>query len=184
MSIPRRPTAAAIRARKGTNFTMMTAYDAAFARCAEEAGIDYLLVGDSLGNVVLGYASTAQVELGDIERHAAAVSRGTSRAHIVADLPFGTYEAADVDAAGAYAVVLEMVDATIAGEITRALDIPTIGIGSGPDCDGQVLVLYDLLGLYPEAPSFVKRYAELGSIATEALRTFAHEVRDGTFPGH
>ncbi len=257
MSIPRRPTAAAIRARKGTNFTMMTAYDAAFARCAEEAGIDYLLVGDSLGNVVLGYASTAQVELGDIERHAAAVSRGTSRAHIVADLPFGTYEAADVDAvrnaatlvkrgnatsvkleggktvatriaaivsagipvcahigvlpqtaaagsgfarkrdhdalladaraveaAGAYAVVLEMVDATIAGEITRALAIPTIGIGSGPDCDGQVLVLYDLLGLYPEAPSFVKRYAELGSIATEALRTFAHEVRDGTFPGH
>jgi 3-methyl-2-oxobutanoate hydroxymethyltransferase len=254
MSFERRLTSAAIRARKGAAFPVVTAYDAAFARCAEEAGIDVILVGDSLGNVVLGYASTARVELTDMERHTAAVVRGSKRAHVIADLPFGSYEPSDedavrssvalikcgagsvkleggtnaapriaaivragipvvahigvlpqtagigagfrrkidrealladaraVEAAGAYAVVLEMVGAGIAGEITRTLSIPTIGIGSGPECDAQVLVLYDLLGLFPEAPPFVKRYAELGKIATEALRAYAGEVRAREFP--
>ncbi|MFY9780578.1 MAG: 3-methyl-2-oxobutanoate hydroxymethyltransferase [Candidatus Baltobacteraceae bacterium] len=254
MAFERRLTSAAIRARKGAAFPLVTAYDAAFARCAEEAGIDVLLVGDSLGNVVLGYASTARVELADMERHTAAVVRGSKRAHVVADLPFGSYEVSDEDAvrssvalikcgagsvkleggvnvaprvaaivrsgipvvahigvlpqtagigagfrrkadrdalladaravesAGAYAIVLEMVDASVAAELTRTLSIPTIGIGSGPECDAQVLVLYDLLGLFPEAPPFVKRYAELGQIATEALRAYAGEVRAREFP--
>jgi 3-methyl-2-oxobutanoate hydroxymethyltransferase len=254
MAFERRLTSAAIRGRKGTSFPVVTAYDAPFARCAEDAGIDVLLVGDSLGNVVLGFASTVRVELDDMQRHAAAVVRGTKRAHVIVDLPFGTYEPSDaeavrasialvkcgggsvkleggasvapriaaivaagipvvahigvlpqtagigagfrrktdrealladaraVEAAGAYAVVLEMVDAAIAAEITRELAIPTIGIGSGPHCDAQVLVLYDLLGLFPDAPPFVKRYAELGKVATEALRAYATEVRAGEFP--
>jgi 3-methyl-2-oxobutanoate hydroxymethyltransferase len=203
--------------------------------------------------VVLGYDSTVPVTLADIERCAGAVVRGSDRAHVVADLPFGSYEAADADAvaaalvlvkragvssvkleggvrsaariraivaagipvmghigvlpqtaalttgfgrrkrrdtlladaraveeAGAYAVVLEMIDAEIAGEITAALRIPTIGIGSGGACDGQVLVLHDLLGLYPDSPPFAKRYADLGAAATAALRTYAQEVRSGT----
>jgi 3-methyl-2-oxobutanoate hydroxymethyltransferase len=254
MSFERRLTSTAIRARKGVAFPVVTAYDAAFARCAEEAGIDVILVGDSLGNVVLGYASTVRVELSDMERHTAAVVRGSKRAHVIADLPFGSYQAGNEDAvrssialikcgagsvkleggtnvapriaaivtagipvvahigvlpqtagigagfrrktdrdalladaravesAGAYAVVLEMVEAGIAAEITRALSIPTIGIGAGPECDAQVLVLYDLLGLFPDAPPFVKRYAELGKIATEALRSYAGEVRAHEFP--
>jgi 3-methyl-2-oxobutanoate hydroxymethyltransferase len=254
MSFERRLTSAAIRARKGVAFPVVTAYDAAYARCAEEAGIDVILVGDSLGNVVLGYASTARVELTDMERHTAAVVRGSKRAHVIADLPFGSYETGNedavrsaialikcgagsvklegganvapriaaivtagipvvahigvlpqtaaigagfrrktdgaalladaraVEAAGAYAVVLEMVDASIAGEVTQAISIPTIGIGAGPECDAQVLVLYDLLGLFPEAPPFVKRYAELGKIATAALRAYAGEVRAREFP--
>jgi len=251
----RRLTSAAVRARKGKRFPVVTAYDAAFARCAEAAGIDVLLVGDSLGNVVLGYESTVSVTLDDMVRHTGAVARGTARAHVIADLSFGSYEASDADAvrsatalvragagsvkleggaaiapriaaiaragipicahlgvlpqtagmgggfrrkndrvelladaqavadAGAFAVVLEMVDPGIAVEITESLDIPTIGIGSGGGCDAQVLVLYDLLGLYPEAPSFVKRYAELATAATDALRAYADDVREGSFPG-
>jgi len=251
----RRLTSAAVRARKGKRFPVVTAYDAAFARCAEAAGIDVLLVGDSLGNVVLGYESTVSVTLDDMVRHTGAVARGSARAHVIADLSFGSYEASDADAvrsatalvragagsvkleggaaiapriaaiaragipicahlgvlpqtagmgggfrrkndraelladaaavaaAGAFAVVLEMVDPGIAVEITESLEIPTIGIGSGGGCDAQVLVLYDLLGLYPEAPSFVKRYAELATAATEALRAYADDVREGSFPG-
>jgi 3-methyl-2-oxobutanoate hydroxymethyltransferase len=87
-----------------------------------------------------------------------------------------------VVAAGAFAVVLEMVEPAIAREITESIDIPTIGIGSGGGCDAQVLVLHDLLGLYPEAPPFAKRYAEVADVATEALRAYASEVRDGAFP--
>ncbi|HEY0798114.1 MAG TPA: 3-methyl-2-oxobutanoate hydroxymethyltransferase [Candidatus Baltobacteraceae bacterium] len=251
----RRLTAAAISERKGTRFPVVTAYDAAFARCAQAAGIDVLMVGDSLGMVVLGYDSTVPVTLADIERCAASVVRGTDRVHVVADLPFGSYEASDADAtsaalalvkragvssvkleggersvprirainaagipvmahigvlpqtaalstgfsrrkrrdalladaraveqAGAYAVVLEMVDAEITAEITSILKIPTIGIGSGAGCDGQVLVLHDLLGLYPESPPFAKRYADLATSATTALRAYAQDVRDGGFP--
>jgi 3-methyl-2-oxobutanoate hydroxymethyltransferase len=250
----RRLTSAAVRARKGQRFAVVTAYDTPFARCAEAAGIDVILVGDSLGMVVLGYDSTAHVELDDMRRHAAAVARGTSRAHVIVDLPFGSYEAGDADAvraavslvrsgagsvkleggvsaapriaaiagagvpvvahigvlpqtagngagfrrktdraalvadahavvaAGAFAVVLEMVEPAIAREITELIDIPTIGIGSGGGCDAQVLVLHDLLGLYPEAPPFAKRYAEVADVATEALRAYASEVREGVFP--
>jgi 3-methyl-2-oxobutanoate hydroxymethyltransferase len=251
----RRVGATEIAARKGAAFPVITAYDAPFARCAEAAGIDVILVGDSLGMVVLGFPSTTSVELIDMIRHGAAAARGTQRAHVIVDLPFGTYEASDalavasaielvraggassvklegganaasriaaivaagvpvcahigvlpqtaalasgfrlkhdrehllrdavaVAAAGAFAVVLEMVDETLAAEITDHIPIPTIGIGSGPRCDGQVLVLHDVLGLYPDAPPFAKQYAQLGDSATAALRTFADEVRAHTFP--
>ena len=251
----RRIGAAEIAARKGAAFPVVTAYDAPFACCAEEAGIDVILVGDSLGMVVLGYDSTAPVELNDMVRHAAAVVRGTQRAHVIADLPFGTYEASDelavasatelvkhgnassvkleggvnaasriraivrsgipvcahvgvlpqtaslgsgfrlkrererlvrdadaVAEAGAFAVVLEMVEDALAAEITQRSPIPTIGIGAGPSCDGQVLVLHDLLGLYPDAPPFAKRYANLGEAATGALRAYADDVRAHAFP--
>jgi len=251
----RRLGAAEIRERKGTSFPVVTAYDAPFARCAEEAGIDVLLVGDSLGMVVLGYASTAPVELEDMLRHTAAVARGSQRAHVIADLPMGSYEASDelavrsamalvkhgtassvkleggvdaapriasivaagipvcahlgvlpqtaalgagfrlkrdreqllrdlaaVERAGAFCVVLEMVDDALAAQATQQCLIPTIGIGAGPHCDGQVLVLHDVLGLYADAPPFAKQYAQLGRLATEALRAYADDVRAGSFP--
>jgi 3-methyl-2-oxobutanoate hydroxymethyltransferase len=250
----RRLTAAAIRARKNTRFPVVTAYDAPFARCAEEAGIDVLMVGDSLGMVVLGHESTAPVELEDMCRHAGAVARGSARAHIIVDMPLGSYQPSDeaairaavalvksgassvkleggqaaaariaaivgagvpvvahigvlpqtaglgagfrrkndraalladaraVEAAGAYAVVLEMVDPVLAAEVTAELSIPTIGIGSGGSCDAQVLVMHDVLGLYPDAPPFAKRYADVARVATDAFRAYAAEVRDGSFP--
>ncbi|MDQ6929316.1 MAG: 3-methyl-2-oxobutanoate hydroxymethyltransferase [Candidatus Eremiobacteraeota bacterium] len=252
----RRVTAGSITRRKGEQpFAVITAYDAPFARYAEEAGIDIILVGDSLGMVVLGYESTTSVTLDDMLHHTAAVRRGSSRAHIVTDLPFGTYQASDADAiraaarvvqeggatsvkieggvraanrikaitgagipvmghigvlpqtaglgpgfkirgnhdalladaqavqeAGAYAVVLEVVDHQIAAEITRTLRIPTIGIGSGAHCDGQVLVLHDVLGLYPDTPSFAKRYDDLHARAVEALSQYAQNVKDKLFP--
>lgn len=254
-SATRRVTAGSIARRKGKDpFAVVTAYDAPSARCAEASGIDVLLVGDSVGMVVLGYDSTIHVTMDDMLHHVGAVSRGSSRAHIVGDLPFGSYQASNADAvhaatrmiqagaisvkleggagsagridaivaagvpvmahiglmpqtaglgpgykrrndrealladaravqqAGAYAVVLELVEADIAAEITRTIGIPTIGIGSGPECDSQVLVLHDLLGLYPESPPFAKRYAAIGEDTIEALRRFADEVRTRRFP--
>jgi len=252
----RRVTAGAIRRRKGNViFPMITAYDAAFGRFAEEAGIDYILVGDSLGNVVLGYDETTPVTLEQMLHHTQAVVRGTTRAHIVADMPFGSYQVSDEDAlrsairlikeggaqsvkleggvheadriraiaasgipvvghigvnpqtaslgpgykvrtnreklfadaravqnAGAYAIVLEVVDPGIASEITAMLAIPTIGIGAGTDCDSQVLVLHDVLGMYPHSPSFAKRFGEIGQAATDALRAYASDVREKRFP--
>jgi 3-methyl-2-oxobutanoate hydroxymethyltransferase len=250
----RRLTAAAIRKRKGSVFPVITAYDAAFARFAEAAGIDVILVGDSLGNVVLGLPSTAPVELEDMERHGGAVARGSERAHVMVDLPFGSYEPSDADAvrsavrlvkagatsvkleggekiasriaaiaaagipvcghigvtpqtaslgdgfrmrrvrdrliadaravqtAGAYAIVLEMVDPEIAREVSATLEIPTIGIGSGPTCDAQVLVLYDALGMYPDPPSFVRAFADVAAVATDGLRAYAEAVRSGAYP--
>ena len=246
--------AAAIRERKGTRFATVTAYDAAFGRVAEAAGIDVILVGDSLGNVVLGYESTVSVTMEDMERHGAAVVRGTTRAHVAVDLPFMSYETssedavrnagrlvrvgassvkleggvdhaeriraivragipviahigvtpqtaalgegfrrrknradliADADAvtaAGAFAVVLEMVDAEIAGEITRRIPIPTIGIGSGGECDAQIIVIYDLLGLSADAPPFVQPYADLAGTATAALKAYAGDIVAGSYP--
>ena len=254
MAALRRITSSAIRGRKGARFPVVTAYDAPFGRCAEAAGFDVILVGDSLGMVVLGYESTTQVTLDDMCRHAGAVVRGTERAHVVVDMPFGSYEASDehaitsavalvragassvkleggvniapriaaivragipviahigvlpqtaalasgyrrktdgaalladaraVEEAGAFAVVLEMVDAEAAAETTATLTIPTIGIGAGAACDGQVLVMHDVLGLYPHAPPFAKRYAEIATDVTTALRTYAEEVRSGAFP--
>jgi 3-methyl-2-oxobutanoate hydroxymethyltransferase len=252
----RRITAAAIKNRKGkTVFPMVTAYDAAFARIVEDAGIDYILVGDSLGNVVLGYDETTPVTVDEMIHHAKAVARATARAHVVVDMPFGSYHVSDedalrnairivketgassvkveggvheaervraiaragipvvghigitpqtaslgpgykkrtnverliadakaIEAAGAYAIVLEVIDDHITQRITELLTIPTIGIGSGPHCDSQVLVLYDLLGMYPHAPSFVKRYGEIGQAAFDALRAYAGDVRERRFP--
>ena len=246
--------------RDGTRITAVTCYDATFARLVDEAGIDVVLVGDSLGNVVQGQDSTLPVTLDDILYHSRAVRRGLRRAHLVADMPFMTYhspevalpnaarlmaeggahgvkleggvevaatisrlvscgipvmahigltpqsvhamgghrvqgrgneartrllaDALAVEAAGAYAVVLEGIPARLAGELTEALRIPTIGIGAGAGCDGQILVLYDMLGLNPEfTPKFLKRFGELGAATLTALRAYGDEVREGSFPG-
>ncbi len=245
----RRPTASTLRARKGQRFPLVTVYDAAFARLAEEAGLDCVLVGDSLGMVVLGYDDTVSVTLDDMCRHVAAVARGSRKLHIIGDLPFGSYEASDHDAvtsavaliragahsvkleggaararriqaitaagipvvahlgvlpqtagldrgfrrrsdraqllsdaeaiveAGAFACVLEMVASDLAAELTATLPIPTIGIGSGRDCDAQVSVLHDLLGLGHNPPPFAKAYTDLRSYTIAAFQAYASEVR-------
>ena len=246
--------------RDGKRITMMTAYDAAFARLVEQAGIDVILVGDSLGMVVLGYANTVPVTMDDMVRHAAAVSRGASRPLLIGDMPFGSYQTGPADAlrnaarflkesgmdavklegghetvplvralvengiavmahvgltpqrvaqfggfktqaksaraarqliddavaledAGAFGVVLESIPAPVAAMVTERLSIPTIGIGAGIECDGQVLVLHDVLGLYGDfKPKFAKRYGEIGTAVVDALRAFDSDVREGRFP--
>ncbi|MDR0358479.1 MAG: 3-methyl-2-oxobutanoate hydroxymethyltransferase [bacterium] len=247
--------------REGRRFAMLTAYDYTTAQLLDQAGIPILLVGDSLGNTVLGYATTVPVTLDDIVHHARAVSRGASGALLVGDLPFltaqisteeamraarrllqeggvqavkvegagpiveavqrltgagvpvmahlgltpqsvhsiggfrvqgRTAEAADrliqnarrLEQAGAFSLVLEAVPSEVARSITEALTIPTIGIGAGPHCDGQVLVVHDLLGLTTgKTARFVKRYANLGEQIVEAAGAFAREVADGEYPG-
>lgn len=244
----------------GTKITMLTAYDAAFARLVDAAGVDAILVGDSLGNVVLGYPSTVPVTMDDMIRHAAAVARGASRPLLIGDLPFGSYQGSVEDAmrnairflkeagmdavkleggselvdtvraltdngiavmahvgltpqrqaqlgglkvqaktaagarrlvddalalaaAGAFAIVLEAVPAQVAALVTERLEIPTIGIGAGAACDGQVLVLHDVLGLVGDfKPKFAKRFADLGPVILDALRAYDAAVRGGTFP--
>lgn len=257
-----RVTVPKLRAMKqqGERITMLTAYDATFSRMLDEADIDVLLVGDSLGMVVQGLDSTLPVTVDEIIYHCRAVARGARRALVVGDMPFMSYqvspedalrnagrflaeggaqavkleggasvapairrivdagipvmahvgltpqsvhamggfrvqgkteEAADriladaraVEAAGAFALVLEGIPSDLAARITGALTIPTIGIGAGPSCDGQVLVSYDLLGLTPDLkPKFVKRYAEMFEQGVEAARRYAGEVRAGAFP--
>ena len=240
--------------------TMMTAYDAAFARLVDKAGIDILLVGDSAGMVMLGYSNTVPVTMDDMVRMAAAASRGAARPVLVGDMPFGSYQTGTQDAlrnaarflkeggmdavkiegghetvetvralvdngisvmahvgltpqrvamlggfktqarsaraarrliddaialedAGAFSIVLESIPAPVAEIVTERLSIPTIGIGAGLACDGQVLVLHDVLGLYGDfKPKFAKRYADIGAQVTDALRAFDAEVRAGTFP--
>jgi 3-methyl-2-oxobutanoate hydroxymethyltransferase len=250
----------AAKKRRGERVSMLTAYDYGFARIFDEAGIDLLLVGDSLGNVVQGCDTTLPVTLDEVAYHTRLVARGVRRALLIADLPFGSYQvcaedavrsairlvkeggahavkleggrsvaetvarivAAEIpvmghvgltpqavhrmggyrvqgrsdagrarviedaralEAAGAFAVVLEGIPADLAAEITSTLEIPTIGIGAGPDCDGQVLVMHDLLGLSDWTPSFAKAYARLGAAASQAARAFAEEVAEGKFPG-
>ena len=246
--------------RDGKRITMMTAYDAAFARLVDRAGIDVLLVGDSAGMVVLGYPNTVPVTMDDMVRMSAAVSRGATRPVLVGDMPFGSYQTGTQDAlrnaarfmkeggmdavkiegghetvdtvralvengisvmahvgltpqrvsmlggfktqarsaraarrliddavaledAGAFSIVLESIPAPVAEMVTERLSIPTIGIGAGPSCDGQVLVLHDVLGLYGDfKPKFAKRYADIGAQVTDALKAFDAEVRAGTFP--
>jgi 3-methyl-2-oxobutanoate hydroxymethyltransferase len=247
------------RKRRAERFSMLTAYDFSFARIFDEAGIEVLLVGDSLGNVVQGLENTLPVTVDEAIYHTRLVARAARRALVVGDMPFGSYQvspedgvrnairfvkeggahavklegghavastierivaaeipvmghvgltpqavhrmggyrvqgrseagaervlqaALAVEAAGAFAVVLEGVPAPLAAEITRALGVPTIGIGAGPGCDGQVLVMHDLLGLSDWTPSFVKQYANLGSLASQAARRFAEEVDTGKFP--
>lgn len=250
-----------VRAAKGKRkLVVVTAYDVTFARLFDEAGVDVLLVGDSLGMVVQGASSPLPVTLEEMAYHTRAVARGAVRAQVVADLPFLSYQTSPEDAlrsagrlmkegaaeavkleggvrsaeavrriveagipvmghvgltpqsvhafggfrvqgrseearqrlledaraleqAGVYSIVLEGIPAELGQAITRAVRVPTIGIGAGPDCDGQVLVCYDLLGLVRDfKPKFVKRYAELGDRVLEATRTFAEEVRAGSFP--
>ena len=238
----------------------LTAYDYPTARLLDEAGVDVLLVGDSLAMVALGYDSTLPVTLDDMIHHARAVRRGTQRALLVTDMPFGSYhsdtaeslrnavrfvkeagaeavkveggerrleliarlteaeipvmghigltpqsvnalggyrvqgkttdsaeqllrDARAVEAAGAFAVVLEAVPRELAAQITRELRIPTIGIGAGPDCDGQILVVNDLLGLtFGPLPKFARQYANLGEAISNAVRGYCNDVRAGAFP--
>jgi len=251
-----------LRAMKalGTKITVLTAYDAGMARLLDRAGLDVILVGDSVGMVVLGYDTTLPVTLDMMVHHTQAVSRGVERALVVADLPFLTYQisadeamrnagrliqeggaaavkleggrrVADVvrrlsesgipvmghlgltpqsvhalggfrqqardeasacallaDAkalqeAGAFAIVLESIPAGLAKQVTANLDIPTIGIGAGPDCDGQVLVSHDAFGLHDgPVPPFARQYANLGDRLVEAARAYIDEVRSGQFP--
>lgn len=261
-ALPRRVRVHHLREHKqrGERFAMLTAYDQYSAAIFEQAGIPVLLVGDSAANNVLGYETTVPVTVEEMIPLVRAVSRTARRALVVADLPFGSYqagpeqalatsmrmmkeglahavkleggarvapsvetivgagipvmahigftpqsehalggyrvqgrgEAADrlvsdalaVQAAGAFAVVLEMVPAPVAAEVTKALEIPTIGIGAGPDCDAQVLVWQDMMGLRTgRAPRFVKRYADLNAVMLQAAHAYADDVRAGTFPG-
>jgi 3-methyl-2-oxobutanoate hydroxymethyltransferase len=255
-------TTAVIRERKinGTKISMLTAYDYATAMVLDDTGVDITLVGDSLGMVVLGYESTLPVTMEEMLHHTKAVSRGTKRALLIADMPFLSYQTSDTEAmlnagrflkeagaqgvkleggrevaglirkmtsvgipvmahlgltpqsvlqfggykiqgkedaaanrimedakmiedAGAFSVVLECVPASLAGKITRALSIPTIGIGAGIDCDGQVLVINDLLGLFERfTPKFVKRYCNLNAQMQDAVRQYIDEVKNGKFP--
>jgi len=247
------PDLAAMKSR-GEPISMLTAYDATMARLLDQAGIDVLLVGDSLGMVILGGDDTLEVTMDDMVRHTRAVRRGAQRAMVVADMPFMSYQASTADAlrnagrlmaeggavavkleggrpmleaverlvsvgipvmghlglmpqsvrqlggfkrqattkeaaslllqdaealefAGACAVVLECIPDDLAREVTGRLRIPTIGIGSGPYCDGQVLVSYDLLGLTAKTPSFVKKYAQLDAVVTDAARAFVKDVK-------
>ncbi len=246
--------------RRGEKIVMLTAYDATMASLLERAGTDVLLVGDSLGMVVMGCETTLPVTMDVMVHHTAAVSRGARRALIVADMPFlasqltveeavrnagrllkeggaaavkiegarpvldavrrltdigipvmghiglvpqsvhklGGYrqqgrdepaaerlldDAHALEAAGAFSIVLESIPAELAANITDQLSIPTIGIGAGPYCDGQVLVCYDAFGLYDGAiPPFVKQYAQLGAEMVEAARAYGEDVREGRYP--
>ena len=246
--------------RRGERFAMVTCYDYPTARLAEEAGIPAVLVGDSLGTTVLGYETTVPVTLDEILHHTRPVVRATSRAVVVADLPFGTYQtgpedairsatrllqeggatavkleggshiaptverlvkvgipvmghigltpqsvnqlgghkvqgktaaqavkllndALALEAAGCFAVVLEAIPAPVAEIISKRLEMPTIGIGAGPHCDGEIQVLHDILGLLEDfRPRHAKRYAELGLRIREALTAYRDEVAAGVFP--
>jgi 3-methyl-2-oxobutanoate hydroxymethyltransferase len=250
----------ALMKERGERIVMLTAYDATMARLLDRAGIDLLLVGDSLGNVILGLDTTVPVTLDAIIHHTRAVTRGANHALVVADMPFLTYQVSAEEAmrnaarlfqeggaaavkleggrpvadtvrrltaaglpvmghvgltpqhvhrlggmrqqarsdeaagelildalaledAGAFAVVLEAVPDAVAGEVTSRLKIPTIGIGAGPHCDGQVLVSYDVLGLFDSfVPPFVKQYAQLGDMILGAAKNYADDVRQGVFP--
>ena len=246
--------------RRGEKLVMLTAYDATMARLLERAGVDLILVGDSVGMVVLGYDNTLPVTLEEMLHHTRAVSRGVERALVVADMPFLSYQvnadeavrnagrllkeggaaavkleggrpvvdlvrrlvdvgipvmghlgllpqsihqvggyirqattpaeadalladAIALEAAGAFAVVLEAVPSTVARTVTARVGIPTIGIGAGPDCDGQVLVSHDLLGLFDGfVPPFVRQYANLAETIVAATRTYVDDVRAGRYP--
>jgi 3-methyl-2-oxobutanoate hydroxymethyltransferase len=249
----------AARKRQGEKIVMLTAYDATMARLLDRAGVDALLVGDSLGTVILGLDTTLPVTLDAVVHHTRAVSRGAERAFVIADMPFLTFqvgvaeavrnagrllqeggaaavkleggrpvidvvkrlvdvgipvmghlglqpqsvhqaggyirqatqppqaEALLVDAlalqdAGAFSLVLESIPADVAQTVTREMVIPTIGIGAGPDCDGQILVSYDMLGLFDGfVPSFVHQYAKLGDAVVAATREYASDVRAGRY---
>jgi 3-methyl-2-oxobutanoate hydroxymethyltransferase len=260
---PRPLTVSDLHAMKaaGRRIVMLTCYDAVFARLLEQAGVDVLLVGDSLNQVLAGHETTLSTTLDQMVYHAGAVRRGSRRALVFVDLPFLTYQvtipeairnagrvlqetgahgvkleggshmaetvaalvergipvighlgltpqsvhalggyrvqgrdpaagdrlvndAKALESAGACSIVLELIPAALAGRISKSLAIPTIGIGAGPQCDGQVLVLHDMLGLNEQfAPKFLKHYAQLGEAVREAVRGFASDVREGKYPG-
>jgi len=259
-SILERKSAGSSQNSSTAKITCLTAYDYPTARLLDEAGVDILLVGDSLAMVVLGYESTLPVTLEEMLHHTRAVRRGTHHALLVADMPYGSFhddpreavrnavrfvkeagaeavkieggerrmdmiarlveaeipvmghigltpqsvnafggfrvqgkteEAGDqllrdaraVEAAGAFAIVLESIPRELAARITAELHIPTIGIGAGPDCDGQVLVINDLLGLsFGHQPKFTRRYADVGEIISRAAAEYCRDVQQGRFP--
>ena len=244
----------------GHKISMLTAYDYTTARLLDEAGVNTILVGDSLGNVILGYEDTISVTVEDMIHHSAAVARGAKNALVVTDLPFMSYrtsvydavvnagrlmkegragavkleggkevcpqikaivsagipvvahlgltpqsintfggfkvqgkteaaakklieDAKAVEEAGAFLLVLECVPAKLAKLVTESINIPTIGIGAGAGCDGQVLVIYDMLGMFSDfKPKFVKHFANAGDVIREAVKTYIAEIDDGTFP--
>ena len=246
--------------KNGEKLTMLTAYDYTTAKLLDESGVDSILVGDSLGMVVLGYDDTLSVTMEDMIHHSAAVARGAKNALVITDMPFMSYqtsvydavvnagrlvkeggaqavkleggiefcehikaivkasipvcahigltpqsinafggfkvqgkgkqeaqrlldEARAVEEAGAFAVVLECVPAKLAKKISESISIPTIGIGAGAGCDGQVLVYQDMLAMYSDfKPKFVKQYAQIGSVMKEAFRQYIDEVKSGAFP--
>lgn len=253
-----RKALAAVSPKK--KITCLTAYDYPTARLMDEAGVDVVLVGDSVAMVALGYESTLPLTLEESLHHTKAVRRGVQRALVVADMPYGSYhgeiseslrnamrfvkeagaeavkveggerrleliarlteaeipvmghvgltpqsvnalggyrvqgktpgtaeqvlrDARSVEAAGAFAIVLEAMPRELAAEITRTVRIPTIGIGAGPDCDGQILVLHDMLGLtFQEPPKFARRYANVGEMISNAVREYCADVQNGSFP--
>jgi len=253
-----RVTTTALMKRKqdGQKITALTAYDFPFATMVDEAGIDMILVGDSLGNVVQGKDTTLSVTMDEMIYHTKIVARATKRAMVVGDMPFMSYQislekavenagrflketsasavkleggadvcpvinalakagipvqahigltpqsvhqmggfkvqrnkdrllndAKDVQEAGAFSVVLEGIPSAISREITETLTIPTIGIGAGADCDGQILVIHDMLGINDRfLPKFVKKYADLRGAARKGLEQYAREVKEGSFP--
>lgn len=252
----------AIRAAKerGEKLVCLTAYDYPTARIVDEAGVDMILVGDSMGNVIHGYGNTIPVSLEEITSACIAVKRGTERAMVIADMPFGTYHVSEnesvknalrlmkyggaeavkleggrnrvdlvkrlvdeeipvvahigltpqsvykmggyrvqgrtaeqakrliedaklLEEAGAFAVVLELVPRELAGMITKELTISTIGIGAGAECDIQVLVLHDLVGMtFGRQPRFVRRYADVGQVMTDAIKNWTNDVKTGAYP--
>lgn len=258
---PRRVRVHHLREAKdhGRRLTMLTAYDLPTARIFDDAGVDMLLVGDSMADNMLGHENTLPVTLEEMIPAARAVARGARRALVVADLPFGTYEASPEQAhasavrmmkeagvhavkieggrritdqvrlltqsgipvvghlgftpqsenvlggkriqgrgdaaeqlkadalalqeAGAIAVVLEMVPAPVARDVTEILHVPTIGIGAGPDCDGQVLVWLDMAGMGDWSPRFAKQFGQVGAALSQAAKDYVAEVTGGTFPG-
>ncbi|MGB3053753.1 MAG: 3-methyl-2-oxobutanoate hydroxymethyltransferase [Acidimicrobiales bacterium] len=255
------PSIRGTKVRNGADrLVMVTAYDAPGARMASEAGVDLILVGDSLAMVVLGYDDTLQVTVEDMAHHTAAVARAKPRPLIVGDLPWLSYhvsvedtvrnaailiragaeavkleggtkripmvealvdaeipvmghigltpqsvhamggfkvqgrssdaalqlvaDAKELEHAGCFSIVLEGVPSEVAAMVTETVNVPTIGIGAGPECDGQVLVYHDVLGIEDRmAPKFVRRYADVKGVSVAAMATFAEDVRAGTFPG-
>jgi len=245
---------------EGKRFAMLTAYDYPTAKVFDEAGIPVLLVGDSVGNTILGYENTLPVTMDEMLHHTRAVARGVTNALVVGDMPFLSYQAGEKEAvvnagrflaeggcsavkveggrrvlsavsailaadipvmghvgltpqsyrklggfkvqgreadsarqiredaqalaeAGCFAIVLECVPEALAAEITQEIPIPTLGIGAGPHCDGQVLVFHDVVGLTRNLrPKFVRRYADLSAVIGEAARAFAKDVKSGNFP--
>jgi 3-methyl-2-oxobutanoate hydroxymethyltransferase len=243
---------------QGTKISVLTAYDATMARLLDKAGIDVILVGDTVGMVVLGYETTLPVTLDMMIHHAQAVTRGARRALVVVDMPFLTYQvsadeairnagrliqeggaaavkieggqpileivrrltaygipvmghlgltpqsihaiglrqqardeesaarlvadAQSLEEAGVFAMVLESIPSDLACKVTSSVGVPTIGIGAGPHCDGQVLVSYDAFGLYEPVPPFVRQYAQLGQALVDATKSYIDDVRSGRFP--
>ncbi len=251
-------TAPKVRAMKGSGekVVCITAYDAYFGRLADEAGVDVILVGDSVGNVSLGYPNTIFVSLDEMLHHVRAVRRGVKRALLVGDLPFGSYnssvdqavdsavalmkagaeavklegdypeaiqamvkagipvmghlgmtpqsvnvfggfkvqgkgdagdrvvsEAQSVESAGAFSVVLELIPASLSSRVTEQVGIPTIGIGGGPNCDGQIQVIYDVLGLATETFKHAKKYVDGEALFSKGIGQYTSEVKQKSFPG-